>query len=533
MCTLTWRTDAAGYDVLFNRDERPGRPAGEAPRSGRAEDGTKLLAPRDPQGGGSWAAVNEWGVTLCVLNGWGVAEAPPPESPRSRGELPFLLGAARDTAEAGRFLEGRAWRDFRPFFLVAFSPLGLPSLWQWTGARLIHEPAPPAPITTSGGRRAEWIVSHRSRRYRSLLEGLPAAAQPSLEALLRYHRSTHPDDPAAGVSMHRPEARTVSLTHLRVDREQGHARIRYLDGFPPRIDPRRGVVRELPLAFRGLPTLEGGHPPDPVARETFDVEELLREKRPDLARTLPAPLVRVLDRVTHRARINGAIREMEGLPARAFPAAALRELQVRWRVEGGPIPPPEAKPIFVANHPLGALDGLGMLAWTLDRYPVVRVPANDVLARIPHLRPFLLPLDRFGGRRDGVRRLHGLFAGEAAVLVFPAGRTARREAGEVVDPPWERMAVRMARLHDRPLVPVRIDAANSEHFYGLHRLRQRMGVRWNLEMLLLPDEMFRARGRVIPVRVGPVLGPGELASMGPSDRERAAALHRLCHRLGR
>jgi hypothetical protein len=44
-----------------------------------------------------------------------------------------------------------------------------------------------------------------------------------------------------------------------------------------------------------------------------------------------------------------------------------------------------------------------------------------------------------------------------------------------------------------------IEGRNSEFFYNFARLRKRLGIKGNLEMLLLPDEMFSANKKDIRI----------------------------------
>src|SRR5205809_93249 len=68
MCTISWIHDANGYQLLCNRDERLTRKSALEPRLAVRND-TRFLAPVDGDFGGTWIATNEFGVSLCLLNG--------------------------------------------------------------------------------------------------------------------------------------------------------------------------------------------------------------------------------------------------------------------------------------------------------------------------------------------------------------------------------------------------------------------------------------------------------------------------------
>jgi putative hemolysin len=520
VCTLSWRLTASGYDVVMNRDERRTRPSAEAPRPWPGP--VPFLAPRDPEGGGSWIAVNAAGLTVCLLNDYG-ADAESPPAPVSRGRL-LVEAAGLPTGEAARsWILDADLRAYRPFHLVLFEPGRAPVAWRWTGVRLLEHVAPAPPLTTSSY-RSQKVEAARRRAWRRRFGPGPAA--PTAEALLDFHGSRAPRPDFASVAMRRSDACTVSLTHVSV--RAGEAVMRYHPGDPARPQPTGSVaVMRLAVQTRADPWPD----PEPVAVSptTFDVPALFREKAPELR--IPAPVLSGVARVVGARRINEGLHAFRDVRPRHFPAACLAHLRVRAEAGARPLPPPGTRPIFVANHPLGGLDGLVLLAFLLRWYPKLVVPVNDVLARIPPLSPFVVPVDKFGGRRAGLRALHDLFASDAAVLVFPAGRTARRVDGRLVDAPWNRLPVAMARRHGRPLVPVHVDGRNSALFYGVATLRRRLGVNANLEMFLLPRELLSPAHRRIGVRVGDVLSPADAAALGQGDEARAAALQALCFDL--
>ena len=68
MCTISWIHDKDGYQLLCNRDEKLTRKSALEPRLA-VRNGTRFLAPVDGDFGGTWIATNEFGVSVCLLNG--------------------------------------------------------------------------------------------------------------------------------------------------------------------------------------------------------------------------------------------------------------------------------------------------------------------------------------------------------------------------------------------------------------------------------------------------------------------------------
>jgi len=88
---------------------------------------------------------------------------------------------------------------------------------------------------------------------------------------------------------------------------------------------------------------------------------------------------------------------------------------------------------------------------------------------------------------------------ECAVLFFPAGLVSRKQNGLVRDLPWKKSFVTQAIDHKRMIQPVFIEGENSQFFYNFANFRKKIGIKANIEMLFLPDEMFKAKKSTIRI----------------------------------
>src|SRR5581483_2262018 len=98
MCTVSWLHTTEGYELFCNRDEQRARAAAWPPRV-RERRGVRFIAPIDGASGGAWLGVNQFGLTLCLLNRYDV----PPSEPRaeylSRGWLLLELLDCQSAAQ--------------------------------------------------------------------------------------------------------------------------------------------------------------------------------------------------------------------------------------------------------------------------------------------------------------------------------------------------------------------------------------------------------------------------------------------------
>lgn len=207
MCTVTWAGTDHGYVVWFNRDEQRTRPPAEPPRR-QLLRGVACLAPVDPVGGGTWLSVNEYGLTLGLLNYYAAGLITPSTHPRSRGLLVRDLADASTPDEVWVRLAGSEWERYPPFLLVCFDAMGQAGMAQWDGHQLARRGLDaPGLLTTSSFRCAE-VEARRRECYLALA--------PTVDDLRDFHAGRDPRGDAYSIWMSRPDAHTVSRSGVAV-----------------------------------------------------------------------------------------------------------------------------------------------------------------------------------------------------------------------------------------------------------------------------------------------------------------------------
>ena len=92
------------------------------------------------------------------------------------------------------------------------------------------------------------------------------------------------------------------------------------------------------------------------------------------------------------------------------------------------------------------------------------------------------------------------------------------------------MFINKAIESHRDIVPVFFDGRNSRSFYRTALWRKRLGVRFNLEMALLPREVFRSAGSTFTLTVGKPIRWQELEGGSGAARE-AMRLREIVYNL--
>jgi len=222
MCTLAWGGTSREWWLCFNRDERRLRARAEPPR--RTEvDGVPVLAPRDPEGGGSWFSVNAHGVALALLNRYeaGAAKAFGQKQRRSRGLLLMDLAAHREVTQVREALKEADLNRYEPFHLLALQGAA-GGHFRTDSIHGCRSGTAEAFLTTSSYKATE-VTRLREQFWSRFAAGRTIGLTEAAEAL----RSRNPGFPAAGLCMDREDARTVSQLQLQVG--AGKARVAYYE----------------------------------------------------------------------------------------------------------------------------------------------------------------------------------------------------------------------------------------------------------------------------------------------------------------
>jgi len=136
-------------------------------------------------------------------------------------------------------------------------------------------------------------------------------------------------------------------------------------------------------------------------------------------------------------------------------------------------------------------------------YPAVKFPVNDLLLNLTNMSGIFLPVNKHGSQdRDYVKAIDQAYASDDQILYFPAGICSRKIKGEISDLDWHKSFINKAIWHRRDIIPVYFSGRNSNFFYNLANFRNRIGLKTNIEMLYLADEMFAQRGKELKLVFG-------------------------------
>ncbi len=174
----------------------------------------------------------------------------------------------------------------------------------------------------------------------------------------------------------------------------------------------------------------------------------------------------------------------------------------RTKVINPPLLDPNRRYLVASNHPLGGMDGIALLHETGKLNKEVIFPVNDLLMNLPNLYELFIPVNKHGSNAENIRIFNDTFDSDMLVLYFPAGLVSRKQSGTVKDIEWKKTFLTKAKSSGRDIIPVFISGRNTDFFYNLANLRKKLGIKANIEMLFLVDQMYKFKNKTIPITFG-------------------------------
>jgi putative hemolysin len=237
--------------------------------------------------------------------------------------------------------------------------------------------------------------------------------------------------------------------------------------------------------------------------QKIDVANVLHSKNPALFKVIPRFVINYLKKIVHQDELNDFLSKWGHLKDAELIDAGLKYFEIKYTVKGAVNIPDTGRYIFVSNHPLGGLDGLVFISELSKHFSDIKFPVNDILLSLKNLSGIFLPVNKHGAQaKDVVKKIDEAYASDCQILYFPAGLCSRKKNGVIRDLQWQKSFISKAVQHKRDIVPAFFSGRNSDFFYNLANFRKTVGLKANIEMLYLADEMFRQKGKEIDLVFG-------------------------------
>ncbi|WP_018691873.1 NRDE family protein [Algicola sagamiensis] len=217
MCTISWLASQEEMLICFSRDERNERAQATKPELFSTKRG-ESLHPIDPDGGGTWLAVTEYGEVFALLNEYPKSGSFDKDGLTTRGQIIQMLLNQEKDIDLDAFFDQEQLTIYPPFSFFYLS-LDTQRQWRWDGEHVLQRQAPnmytSSPICE--------VVEKRERLFEQL-------APSSFSELNLFHQGHWPEPSVESICMHHDIAHTVSLSKVHIKKDE--VIFEYLDGQP-------------------------------------------------------------------------------------------------------------------------------------------------------------------------------------------------------------------------------------------------------------------------------------------------------------
>lgn len=240
-------------------------------------------------------------------------------------------------------------------------------------------------------------------------------------------------------------------------------------------------------------------------------------------------MINYLKRKLHEDDINKGMEYLDQFHGLKHNEEILKYMNVNVEIVNKENIPVSGGAIFASNHPLGGMDGMAFIKAVGEVRSDVRFIVNDILRNLKNFDEIFVGVNKMGGSsRDALKTIEEVYASPTAILIFPAGLVSRRTDNGIRDLEWSKSFISKAIKYNKPIVPVFIEGQNRAFFYNFARWRKRLGIKKNIEMLFLPDEMFRQAGNTIRIHFGKPIPPSMFSDLH-SEKEWALKLQQYIY----
>lgn len=238
----------------------------------------------------------------------------------------------------------------------------------------------------------------------------------------------------------------------------------------------------------------------------IDLDKVFKQKNPKLYKLLPRFVLSFIKKKVHQDDLNKDLHELTMKEKKGvdFFTHFLTMKGLSYQLHGTENLPKEGRYIIAANHALGGLDGIVLISAMGQFYKNIRFIVNDMLLNLPNTEPIFLPVNTLGANtKEYADLVHKSYESEdEQMLIFPSGLVARKNKGKLYEYEWKNSFIKKAKQYKRDIIPIYFDAENSKFFYNLASFRKKLGIKANLEMFYLVDEVYKKKNEVFHIYIG-------------------------------
>mgnify|MGYP000082517984 FL=1 len=244
----------------------------------------------------------------------------------------------------------------------------------------------------------------------------------------------------------------------------------------------------------------------------IDVRKIIEEKIPDFYKRLPETVAKLFEllisKILKVKELNKIFEIYHDKYNFEFIDSFFEYINFKSIVSTEDIKkiPAKGKLVCIANHPLGALDGLALLQTVGKVRKDVKIIANNILLNLDFLKELFLPVDSLSKKiqKTSINLIIDSLKRDEAIIIFPGASVARLTLAGIRDYHWKDGAFKFALKYNAPILPFYVSGKNSMMFYFANFIHTK------LPNLLLAREILKKSNKSIELKVGELIEPENL-----------------------
>jgi putative hemolysin len=238
----------------------------------------------------------------------------------------------------------------------------------------------------------------------------------------------------------------------------------------------------------------------------INIATFINESNTIKLKRLPGFIIKWIEKIIRQDEMNQILTKYSDYQGLDILTKIIEELNIKIEVDGKENLPENSRCFFLSNHPFGLIDGLVLTKIVGDKYHVLKSIGNEAFMYVPHLRPFIAAVNVFGkNSKEYITALENIYDSDVPITHFPSGEVSRLYNGKIQDCQWHKSFITKAVSHKRNIVPFYIYGRNSRFFHFISFVRRVLGIKSNIEFIMLPREMFRKRNKTIRIKIGKLI----------------------------
>ncbi len=241
-----------------------------------------------------------------------------------------------------------------------------------------------------------------------------------------------------------------------------------------------------------------------ITYQQLDIEQIIRNQENKIVKNLPKFIINRIKKSFHETEINEILKKIHDKYGLDFVNGVVENLNYKVIGYNEELLPDKGKFVFAGNHPFGGADFGAAIFLLSKKYKKIKLVANELFLHVENAKEIFLPVSILKSNEKGKMEKidESLADDDTHLLIFPAGKVARKIKGKLDDGFWHRSFIRNAILFKRDIIPFFVDGENSKKFYRWAKTRKFFGIKANLEFFLLPGEVFKKRNATIKIVFG-------------------------------